>query len=117
MFANLGIEALEKMFDDKRDNIDVLTSLLGELSHRSTPRARKLKQRVMDALSVVKKEAAGENVAAVLDLTPAQHRRVAEIYRQGGPDWSEEERAYAAKLAEHHEMVAKGIERRTHKID
>jgi hypothetical protein len=37
---------------------------------------------------------------------------VAEIYRKGGPDWSDEERKYAAKLAEHHEMVARGIERR-----
>jgi hypothetical protein len=108
--ANLGIEALEKLFDEKRTNSDVLTTLLGELSHRNRPRSKKLKRRVMDALAFIPSEQPNE--VAFFVMTPEQHRRVAEIYRQGGPDWTDEERKYAAKLAEHHEHVAKGIERR-----
>jgi hypothetical protein len=124
--ANLRIDGLEKLFDEKRSNAAVLTTILGELSHRSTPRARKLRGRVIAALSVDSSESptrsgASEpdpfqppnNEAALFILTPAEHRRVAEIYRNGGSDWTHEERAYAAKLAEHHEMVAKGIERRS----
>ena len=50
--ANLGIDGLERLFDEKRANIDVLTTLLAELSHRRTPRAQKLKRRVLQALAV-----------------------------------------------------------------
>ncbi len=124
--ANLRIDALEKLFDGKRSNPAVLTTILGELAHRRTPRARKLRQRVVRALSVgpsglpkwpdtspllLLDETPKDDIALFI-LTPAQHRRVAEIYRKGGPDWTAEERTYAAKLAEHHEMVANGIERR-----
>jgi hypothetical protein len=127
-FSNLKIEALEALFDERRTNPDVLASILGELSHRRTSRARKLRERVVRALSVGTSEAAKRlashnpspdpfhppnDDAALLILTPEQHHRVAEIYRNGGPDWTDEELAYAAKLAEHHEMVAKGIERRS----
>jgi hypothetical protein len=116
--ANLRIDDLERFFDQEcdnfdqeRDNIDMLTTLLGELSRRKpTARVQALKRRVMSALSVVEKDKSDD--AFLLDLTPAQLRRVAEIYRRDGPDWTAEERAHAAKLAEHHEMVAKGIERR-----
>ena len=125
--GSLRIDALEKLFDDKRSNAAVLTTLLGELSHRSRARARKLRERVIRALSLStseppKRSGASkppdpfqppDDEASVFILTPAQHRRVAEIYRNGGQDWTDEERAYAAKLAEHHEMVAKGIERRS----
>jgi hypothetical protein len=52
-FANLPIDRLESLFDRKRDNADVLTSLLGELSHRKTGRAKALKERVLQALSVL----------------------------------------------------------------
>jgi hypothetical protein len=113
-FANLGIDALEKLFDEKRTNSDVLTTLLGELSHRKVPRSRALKRRVMDALAFTKREQADD--AALFVMTPAQHRRVAEIYRKGGPDWTKEEREYASKLADHHEKVAQGIERRQAKL-
>jgi len=126
VLANLKVEALEELFDQKRSNAEVLTSILAELSHRRTPRSRKLRQRVISALSVGSSEAsrplglpsddaifAPADDAALFILTPAQHRLVAEIYRHGGPDWTDEERAYAAKLAGHHEMVAKGIERRS----
>ncbi len=127
--ANLRIDALEKLFDEKRSNPDVLTTIVGELAHRRTPRARKLRQRVVRALSVepsglpklpdaspppLLDETPIDDIALLI-LTPVQHRRIAEIYLKGGPDWTAEERAYAAKLAEHHEMVAKGIERRTGK--
>jgi hypothetical protein len=112
--ANLGIDALERLFDEKRANSDVLTTILGELSHRKTPRSRVLKRRVMDALAFVKPEAPDD--VGLFVMTPEQHRRVAEIYRRGGPDWTAEEREYALKLAEHHEKVAIGIERRRGKL-
>jgi hypothetical protein len=50
--ANLRIDGLERLFDEKRANIDMLTTLLAELSHRRTPRAQKLKRRVLQALTV-----------------------------------------------------------------
>lgn len=49
--SNLSIQQMEELFDEKRDNLDMLTTLLGELSHRRTPRAKALKQRVLQALS------------------------------------------------------------------
>ena len=112
--ANLGIDALEKFFDAKRGSSDALTTLLGELSNRKMPRAKALKRRVMDALAFVKTEQLDD--AGLFVLTPAQHRRVAEIYRKGGLDWTKEEREYASKLADHHEKVAEGIERRQNKL-
>jgi hypothetical protein len=108
--ANLGIDALEKLFDEKRTNSEVLTTILGELSHRKTPRSRALKRRVMDALAFTKPAPPDE--VGLFVMTPEQHRRVAEVYRKGGPDWTAEECEYALKLAEHHEKVAEGIERR-----
>ncbi len=97
--ANLGVDALEKFFDAKRNNSDALTTLLGELSHRKMPRAKALKRRVMDALAFTKTKELDD--AALFIMTPAQHRRVAEVYRKGGPDWTKEEREYASKLADH----------------
>jgi hypothetical protein len=51
-FARLKIEDLEKLFDEKRSNKDVLTSLLGELSHQTMSRAKALRRRVTQALGV-----------------------------------------------------------------
>jgi hypothetical protein len=51
-YANLKIDELEKLFDEKRGNEDVLTSLLAELSCRNTPRAKSLKKRVIEVLSL-----------------------------------------------------------------
>ena len=52
MFARLGVVELEKLFDEKRTNFDVLTSLLAELSHRRTSRAKALRKRVVRAMAV-----------------------------------------------------------------
>jgi hypothetical protein len=52
VLANLRIDELEKFFDQKRKNTETLTTLLAELSHRRTSRARVLKNRVMQALAV-----------------------------------------------------------------
>jgi hypothetical protein len=40
-------------------------------------------------------------------LTAEQHRRIAEAYRAGGPDWTEEERAKALQLAAQHEALTR----------
>jgi hypothetical protein len=115
MFKTLGIAELEKLFDEKRQNVDVLTSILAEVSHRRVPRARDLKRRVMSALSVSERISGVDGAAddvRLLEFTPAQHRRLAEIYRAGSAYWTDEERDHATKLAEHHEMVANGMERR-----
>ena len=45
-FANFGIEALEKLFDESRSSKDVLQSIGAELFHRKTSRAAKLLARV-----------------------------------------------------------------------
>lgn len=52
IYSRLSIDELEKLFDEKRTNVDVLMSILGELSHRRTSRAKSLKRRVMQGLSV-----------------------------------------------------------------
>jgi hypothetical protein len=51
VLANLRIDELEKFFDQKRKNTEMLTTLLAELSHRRTSRARLLKNRVLQALA------------------------------------------------------------------
>lgn len=52
IFSQLKIDQLEKLFDEKRGNVDFLTSLLAELSHRRVPRAKALHKRVMQALAL-----------------------------------------------------------------
>jgi hypothetical protein len=59
-FARLKIEDLEKLFDEKRTSKDVLTSLLGELSHQTTFRAKALRRRVTQAPGV--ERAGKENI-------------------------------------------------------
>ncbi len=54
-FISLGIVDLEKRFDQERNDIDFLETLLGELQHRKTNRAMELKQRVVQARGVSNK--------------------------------------------------------------
>jgi hypothetical protein len=58
-FANLSVDQLEGLFGDKRGNSDILTSLLNELSHRKTSRAKVLRVRVLQALAVLEKSSRG----------------------------------------------------------
>ena len=58
-FANFGIEALEKLFDESRSSKDVLQSIGAELFHRKTNRAAKLLARVEQAISVYQETAGG----------------------------------------------------------
>jgi hypothetical protein len=51
-FSRLSIQELEKLFDEKRANADTLSSILAELSHRKTSRAKNLKRRVLQGLAV-----------------------------------------------------------------
>jgi hypothetical protein len=111
--AHLPIGELEKLFDEKRANGDFLVTLLGELSHRKTPRSRALKRRVMQAASVA--EPKPSTAASPFLMTPDQHRRAAEDYRRGEADWTEDERVEGRKLSEAHEALAKLIERRLSK--
>lgn len=111
--THLTIDQLEQLFDEKRSNGDVLTTLLGELSHRDTSRSRGLKRRVVGALAMAKPQQPIE--ASPFRMTPEQHRGVAEDLRQGEPVWSDEQRAEASRMAEQHDMVAKAIERRNKK--
>jgi hypothetical protein len=118
-FARLSIVDLEKLFDEKRGNNDVLTSLFAELSHRTVPRAKNLRHRVLQALSVAKKPALSKRGSKAVNsdhsqflLTLEEHKRIAARLRQGDPEWDQAERAKALELAEHHEFLAKLIERR-----
>jgi hypothetical protein len=52
LLANCGIDQLEQLFDEKREQKAFLETLLVELSFRSTKRAKLLKKRVMQALGV-----------------------------------------------------------------
>lgn len=52
MLKNFKIEQLEQLFDERRTDRDFLETLFVELSLRTTKRARSLKQRVLQALSV-----------------------------------------------------------------
>jgi hypothetical protein len=121
-YFNLPISELERIFDDKRHNHDVLTSLITELSHRKVPRARKLQKRVLHALSVEKttpmpqsKQQAKTKETSELLLTIEEHRRVADHLREDHDDWTAEERKVALEFAKHHEFLANLIERRSKK--
>jgi hypothetical protein len=46
-------------------------------------------------------------------MTPAQHRRSAALLRETDPAMTLEEKQRAAKLASHHEALARAIEKRT----
>jgi hypothetical protein len=121
-YFNLPISELERIFDDKRQSYDVLTSLITELSHRKVPRARKLQKRVLQALSVEKtkpmpqsKQQAKTKETSELLLTIEEHRRVADHLREDHDDWTAEERKVALEFAKHHEFLANLIERRSKK--
>lgn len=66
-FSRLSIQELEKLFDEKRMNADTLSSILAELSHRKTSRAKALKRRVLQGLAVhvVSAEAASESTEEI----------------------------------------------------
>ncbi len=109
-FANFKIEQLEKLFDEKRDKPELLQSILGELTHRTTPRSRELKRRVVQALSVGAVD--NETGRILKPLTPEDHRFSAEYFLRGQPDWTLEERTEAAALARHLLNLAKLAEKR-----
>lgn len=54
-YFSLGIEELERLFDQNRENRDILTSLSNELKHREKARPKKLQARVVQALGVLQK--------------------------------------------------------------
>lgn len=111
--ASLPVDELERLFDEKRESPDFLQTLLGELSHRKTARARSLKRRVMGAFSVAAPNVA-ERPRRFL-MTPEQHRLAADDYEKGEPDWTDEMREEGRKLAQHHEALARLIEREIEK--
>jgi len=121
-FFNLPIDELERIFDDKRHNHEVLTSLLTELSHRKVSRAKKLQKRVLQALSVEKTKPARHEKQSSKSknqeehlLTIEEHHRVANYLREAHDDWNSEERRVALEFAKHHEFLADLIERRSKK--
>jgi hypothetical protein len=121
-YFNLPINELERIFDDKRHNHDVLTGLITELSHRKVTRAKKLQKRVLQALSIGmtqpmargKQSSTGNDQTEQL-LTIEEHRRVATHLRESHDDWTAEERKVALEFAKHHEFLADLIERRSKK--
>jgi hypothetical protein len=109
LLANMQIAALEKLFDEKRSNGDMLTTLLVELSHRDTARSRSLKRRVAGALALAKPKFV--TPASPYRMSPEHHRSLAKDLRRGEADWSDEERVAMAQLADAHDQVARAIER------
>jgi hypothetical protein len=118
--ARFSIDRLEQMFDEKRDNPDVLTTLLAELSHRDTRRAKRLNGRVLQALGVLPKTQAtrkaeaqpGQSRAGSAPLTVEDHRHVASYLLQDHPEWDDATRAKALEFARHHEFLADLIEQK-----
>ncbi|MDO9411382.1 MAG: hypothetical protein Q7T81_02250 [Pseudolabrys sp.] len=109
-FANLSITQLEKLFDEKRDKIDVLTSLLAELNNRKMPRARDLKRRVAQAIAVGKYDEATQRI--LKPASPEDFRFAAEYLLKGQSDWTIEERTESASIARHLINLAGLIEKR-----
>ena len=60
-FANFGIEALERFFDESRSSKDVLQSIGAELFYRKTGRAARLLARVEQAISVCQETGGGDD--------------------------------------------------------
>jgi hypothetical protein len=118
-FFEFSIDKLEKLFDDKRHDVDVLTSLIAELSHRKTPRARSLQKRVLQALSVQSPKAlpttkeSPDGSSNMQLLTVEEHRRIAADLRKSQPDWTAEEQRMALAFATLHERLADFIESRS----
>jgi hypothetical protein len=113
-FAAMSVVQLEKLFDEKRNNPETLESILGELSHRTTPRSKELKRRVTQALSVGSYSA--ELKSVLTPASPEDLRFCAEYFLKGQPDWTLEERTEGATLARHFINLAKLVERRLSKV-
>ncbi len=54
-YFKLGIEELERLFDQNREDHEILTELSSELTNRDTARPKKLQARVIQALGVLQK--------------------------------------------------------------
>src|SRR4026207_1251354 len=52
-----SIQELEMLLKDQKDSIDVLQAIEDELTHRTTARAARLRNRVTDRLADLRKEA------------------------------------------------------------
>lgn len=116
--ASMSIDQLEKLFDAKRQNIDVLTILLSELSHRDRPRARRLNGRVIQALGVAPKakpisDSADVGAKQRSELTSEDHRFVAAYLRGKHPEWDKATRAKASEFARHHDLLADVVDSRS----
>lgn len=109
-FANLSIIQLEKLFDEKRDKLETLKSILAELGHRKVPRAHDLKRRVAQVLSVGGYE---PKVVKILNpISPEDFRFSAEYFLKGQKDWTLDERTEGAALARHLVNLASLMEKR-----
>ena len=106
----MSIVQLENLFDEKRDNVDTLNSIMAELGHRTVPRARDLKRRVLQAVSVGSYDPATQ--ALLKPTSPDDYRFAAEHFLKGQSDWTLEERTEAAALARHLVNLAGLIEKR-----
>lgn len=109
-FANFKITQLETLFDEKRDKPDVLESILVELTHRTVPRAKDLKRRVLQALAVGDYPKAMGPV--LKPVSPDDLKFSAEYFLKGQKDWTLEERTEAAGIARQMVSLAKLIEKR-----
>jgi hypothetical protein len=103
-FAKFPITQLEQLFDEKRVNKDVLESILGELAHRKTSRARALERRVKQTLSI------DQPAESPFPIGPALYRRAADALRLRSSDWPEPKRSQAISLADAHERLAEFVE-------
>jgi hypothetical protein len=70
LLANCSIEILERVFDEKRGQVDVLKTLEVELSFRTTKRAAKLRERVLAAIGVPAKPDADSEPPVDFDERP-----------------------------------------------
>lgn len=77
-----SIQELEVLFKDQNDSIDVLQAIQDELTHRTTDRAARLRNRVTDQLAVLRKGAQKETSQELPRVPSHQSPPMLRVYEE-----------------------------------
>lgn len=75
-----SIQELEVLFKDHNDSIDVLLAIQDELTHRTTDRAARLRNRVTDRLAVLNKGAQKETLEEPSRVPPQEPHPISRLH-------------------------------------
>jgi len=81
-YFRASIQELEVLFKEQNDSIDVLLAIQDELTHRTTDRAARLRNRVTDRLAVLSKEAQKETLKEPSCLPPQEPRPISRLHEE-----------------------------------